>query len=325
MNPSSSPPNPSSASPPSPSSSSPPSSSSASPPPPDGSSASPPPPETPEPAQATLPPPLSTRQRRIEGYLVRHFHAVRLSRSQRPDLTAARQRPVLVYLNHSSWWDPLICLHLAAQLLPQRRHYAPVEAEALDRYPFLADLGFFSVETESPREARRFLEVATRILEQPDATLWIAPGGRPADPRQRPLKLPVALGHMAVRLRRAVLLPLALEYPFWDEPLPEALARFGEELAVEDAGMRAHDWTEVLAARLEAAQEALAAEALARDAARFEAILGGGGQRAAGAGPGESGGVARLWRRMRALLSAGRRPAPERGSAPPASGGTGGG
>ena len=126
-------------------------------------------------------------------------------------------------------------------------------------------------------------------------------GGALADPRERLVKLQAGLGHLAVRMRHGVLLPLALEYPYWNEPLPEALARFGEEVAVEDAGMRAHGWSEVLADRLEAAQDALAAEALTRDAAHFEVVQGA-GERAGAA-------LHDTWQRLRdALLTRQRRP-----------------
>ena len=241
-----------------------------------------------------------------ESYLGRHFRAVRLSRAQRPDLTAARQRPLAVYLNHSSWWDPLVCLQLACQLLPERHHFAPLEAAALGRHPLFASLGFFAVDLESARGARRFLDLATRVLEQADATLWITAGGALADPRARPVKPQPGLGHLAARLRRAVMVPLAIEYPFWSGHLPEALARFGEELPVEDAGMRARDWSQVLAARLEAAQDALAAEALARDEPSFEVMLDGGGGRAGAGGEADSGG-ATAWQRLRTWLRGRRR------------------
>jgi 1-acyl-sn-glycerol-3-phosphate acyltransferase len=234
-----------------------------------------------------------------ERRLARHFHAVRLSRAQRPDLTAARERPLIVYLNRSSWWDPLVCMQLAGQLFPGRPQYAPIEQATLLRHHLFARLGFFAVDLESARGARRLLELAARVVEQPEATLWVTAGGTLADPRDRPVELPASLGHLATRTRHAVLVPLALEYPFWDDPLPEALARFGEELAVDDAGMRANDWNEVLAARLEAAQDALAAEAQARDAARFETIH--------GAGAGGGGGVQDAWRRFREVLRGRRR------------------
>jgi 1-acyl-sn-glycerol-3-phosphate acyltransferase len=240
--------------------------------------------------------------------LGRHFGAVRLSRSQRPNLTVARERSLLVYFNHASWWDPLVCAQLALHLLPERRHFAIVEAATLDSEPLLARLGFIGLEPESPRGSRNLLEIATQILDQPDAALWIAAGGSLADPRERPAKLQPGLGHLAARVRHCVMLPLALEYPFWTGRLPQALSRLGEEVAVDDLGMLALDWLEVLADQLSAAQDELAAEAYLRDAARFELVLGHGdiagvADLAAGSGKG----ILPAWRRLRELLRLRRR------------------
>lgn len=44
-------------------------------------------------------------------FLTRHFHAVRLSRAV--PLPRDGERSLIIYLNHSAWWDPLICLFLA--------------------------------------------------------------------------------------------------------------------------------------------------------------------------------------------------------------------
>jgi hypothetical protein len=84
-----------------------------------------------------------------------------------------------------------------------------------------------------------------------------------------------------------------LEYPFWEERTPEALARFGEEIAASEAGLTATDWTTVLETRLQTGLDALAADSLARDPARFDVLLDG----AAGVG-----GVYDVWRRLKARL-----------------------
>lgn len=241
--------------------------------------------------------------RYVEGYLSRHFHAVRLAKDRRPDPATLRDKPLIIYFNHPSWWDPLVCLRLAQQLWPERRHYGPIDANALGKYGFFEKLGFFGVEPGSARGARRFLAVSQEILSRPDAALWIAAEGRFTDCRERPVKLRSGLGHLAVRVRNAVLLPLAFEYPFWEERTPEALARFGEELPASDAELKASDWTEVLAERLQDSQDALLAESLSRDQARFETLLGG----RAGVG-----GVYDVWRRLRARLR-GERFRPEHG------------
>ena len=228
-----------------------------------------------------------------ERYISRSFHAVRLSRIQRPDPEALRGRPLVVYLNHPSWWDPMICLLLATRLFPDRRHYAPIEAAALSKYRFFEKLGFFGIEPGTVQGARRFLEVGGEIVQQPDSVLWITAAGRFTDPRERPVRLRPGLGHLVCRMKEGFVLPLALEYPFWEERFPEALARFGRAVTIEETSLRAGDWTELLGAWLESAQDELAAESLARDPSRFETLLGG----RAGVG-----GTYDLWRRLKAKL-----------------------
>jgi 1-acyl-sn-glycerol-3-phosphate acyltransferase len=240
-----------------------------------------------------------------ERYLGRHLHALRLSKAA-PAPRPAAERPLVVYLNHPAWWDPLVGMALALRLYPERSHRAPIEAAALARYRFFGRLGFFGVEPGTARGARRFLAVAESALARPNAALWLTPGGRFADPRERPPALAAGLGHLARRLRRGVLVPLALEYPFWEERSPEALARFGEPLDAEAIDLPAAGWTALLAERLAAAQDALAREALARDPARFETLLRG----SAGVG-----GAYDLWRRLRARAR-GERFRPEHGAAP---------
>jgi 1-acyl-sn-glycerol-3-phosphate acyltransferase len=233
---------------------------------------------------------LGAFRRYVEPYVRRHFHAVRLARSEALSQIAPGE-PLIVYLNHPSWWDPLLGLVLAHRLFPERRHFGPIEAQALTRYSFFGKLGFFGVEPGTAGGARRFLSTSQAILARPGGTLWITPGGRFGDPRERPVRLASGLGHLARRLRSGALLPLALEYPFWEERFPEALARFGEPIDIGELRLGADDWTALLADRLGATQDALAADALGRDPARFEPLLGGN----AGVG-----GVYDLWRRWKA-------------------------
>jgi Acyltransferase len=228
-----------------------------------------------------------------ERHLARHFNSVRLSKSQRPDLAAARGKPLIIYLNHPSWWDPLICLHLAGHLFPDRRHYGPIDA-SMSRYRFFERMGFIGVDPGTARGARRFLTLSREILARPDSALWIPAEGRLTDPRERPVRVRSGIGHLAARARQAVLLPLALEVPFWEAQLPEILACFGEEIPTGDAGMGASDWTAVLEDALDSALEALATESLARDPARFDVLLGGGPV---------AGGMSDVWRRFKARLS----------------------
>jgi len=224
-------------------------------------------------------------------YVAKHVHAVRLARAGFRPGADDPPGPVLVVTNHPSWWDPMTGLVLS-DAWPGRCHFAPIDAAALARYPFLGRLGFFGIEPGTPRGARDFLRLGLAALDHPAAMLWVTAQGRFADPRERPTRLKSGVGHLAHRMAAGCVLPLALEYPFWDERTPEALARFGAPIAVGGNGPASPAaWTARLEAALQAAQDALAADALSRDPARFETLLTG----AAGVG-----GVYDLWRRIQA-------------------------
>lgn len=225
-------------------------------------------------------------------YVGRHFHALRLTPGSRTH--AAVHSPIAIFLNHPSWWDPLVCLLLSQSLWPSRRHYAPIDAGALGQYPLLARMGFFPVE-RGPAGARRFLRNCRDIFQDPAAALWITPGGAFADVRARPVSLRAGIAHLPRCLASPIaLLPLALEYPFWDQRLPEALCHLGEPI-MADAALAADTLLQRCNQALEQSQETLAALALRRDPTEFETIL---------TGRVGVGGVYDLWRSAKALLHA---------------------
>lgn len=221
-------------------------------------------------------------------YVSRHFHGVRISNAGLP--VVPPDRPLVLFVNHASWWDPLVCLLLDQTYFPGRAAWAPIDATALKQYRFFARLGFFGVEQGTRRGAVTFLRTAEAILASANSTLWLTPQGRFADVRERPVRFAAGLGHLASRAHHACFVPVALEYPFWEESRPEVLVRFGAmvplppDLAPDAGSMR-------LETALAATQDALAAESLRRRPADFTVLLAGG----AGVG-----GIYDLWRRLRA-------------------------
>jgi len=200
--------------------------------------------------------------------------------------------PLVVYSNHASWWDPLVGLALKAHCYPKRNLFTPMDAVALERYRLFRKLGFFPVEQNSPRGAVQFLRAATAILQSPQSLLAITPQSRFADVRERPVRFEGGLGLLATRVERAMFVPFATEFVFWEERLPEILVRFGETIETgAGSGMSAAEWTQLFEAKMQANQDALAAEVKRRDPQDFEIILhGGAGQ----------GGVYDWWRAWKA-------------------------
>jgi 1-acyl-sn-glycerol-3-phosphate acyltransferase len=227
-------------------------------------------------------------RRVVRRYFRRHFRAVS---AQGVERLANASGPLIVYANHSSWWDPMVSVLLAEVALPGRRHYAPMDAEALKRYPVLRRIGLFPVEMSSARGAAMFLRTSQAILES-GGVLWITPQGRFADAREELVFKP-GLGALAVRVPEVTLVPLAIEYTFWDERMPETLLRLGEPVRVRD-GASSEEATAELERALGGVMEELKASAMARDAGAFEPLL---------SGKRGTGGVYGLVRRLRAWVT----------------------
>jgi 1-acyl-sn-glycerol-3-phosphate acyltransferase len=223
----------------------------------------------------------------------RRFHALRLAHADPPVLPSGR--PAIVYSNHPSWWDPAVFFVLHQRCFPARAGYGPMDADALQRYALLRRLGVFGVDSGA-RGAARFLGIAARVLEDPANVLWVTAEGAFTDVRKRPVRLRPGIAHLARQFPGVMLVPLALEYTFWNESKPEALVRFGRPMTA-DAGLSATDWTHRLEAALTEAMDALAAAAMMRDPALFERLT----RSTVGIG-----GPYDLWRRLRAA-AAGRR------------------
>ena len=228
----------------------------------------------------------------VRRYFRRHFRAVL---AQHPERLTATSGPLIVYGNHSSWWDPMLIVLLGEQLLPHRNHYAPIDAAALKQYPILRKLGIFPVEMSSPRGAAQFLRTAEAILRA-NGVLWLTPQGRFADPREFPLAFKPGLAALALRLPEVPLIPLAVEYTFWDERLPETLLHTGQPLHL-DPNQTTAEATHTLETALAAAMTSLQGAAMARDPAAFTPLL---------TGSRGTGGIYALIRRTKAFVT--RRP-----------------
>jgi 1-acyl-sn-glycerol-3-phosphate acyltransferase len=232
-------------------------------------------------------------ERAFARFFRRHMRALRLARWGRPQPPPA-DTPLVVFANHPSWWDGVAVMLLSRRLFPEREVFAPMEARALARYPFMRRIGVFGIETDSPRGAAAFLRAAEGVLSGPGRILWVNAPGRFSDARERPVPVAPGLARLPEIAPGAAFLPLALEYPFWTERKAEMLAGFGppvpgaELLALGRPARAAR-----LSGALAAVMDRLAADAIARDPTRFETLL---------QGREGMGGAYQAWSRLRAAL-----------------------
>ena len=228
----------------------------------------------------------------VQWYLRRHFHAVRVANAGR---IPPHAQPLILFCNHASWWDPLTALVLAEALLPQREHYAPMDATALDHYAIFRPLGFFPVENGTGRGAAQLLRIGRQVLSRPGAVLWITPESQFQDVRKRPVIFRPGLGALMTRTGRMTCVPVAIEYVFWNERLPEVLVNIGEPLEIADGSMEdARTWTNLTSYAMAATLDELAMLATERDPNAFATVLTGGGG---------VGGVYEAWKRLVCALT----------------------
>lgn len=226
----------------------------------------------------------------VRGMLRREFYAVHLYRNTVPS-HYSEQSPQIVFLNHASWWDPLVMLHLSRFLFPDTKAYAPMEAEQLSRYAFFRWLGLFAVRAGSVSAGRDFLRAVRMILERKQSMLWITPESRFVDVRERPVRFAPGVAHLAEIYPDAWFVPLAVEYMFGIEKQPEVFLRFGDVTRGRDWGNTPSEAREGMEKALEKTQDLLAVDVIGRHFEGFERILFG---REGASLPYD------LWRRMRA-------------------------
>jgi len=222
-------------------------------------------------------------------YLRRHFH--RLYLLELSPATRLSDAPLLICLNHPSWWDPIIGVYLSQHLFADRRHYGPIAAVAITKYKFFERLGFFPIAPETREGAFRFLQIGRAALSTPRCALWVTAQGHFEDVRVRPTRFQTGVGHLARTSSPFVMLPLALEYSFWRERTPEAFACFGEPIEVTDGRSKsALDWTRTFALSVESTQNLLAERVKSGQESHFQELF---------AGTAGVGGVYDVWRAVK--------------------------
>lgn len=208
------------------------------------------------------------------GYLRRlfrkHFHAVWV---RGPDADTAPDRPLLVYCNHSTWWDGFIALLVSREVL-RRRQYVLMEERQLRRYPFFRYVGAFSVVREDPHDAARSLLYARSLLRRPGSAVWIFPQGEMHPSDHRPLRFHAGTALLAQAVPGCRVLPAAVRCDFLGEQRPECFIALGAPGDVPDNSSR-EGITALLEDRATALLDSLRGDVLGGRRSEFRLLLAG--------------------------------------------------
>ena len=158
--------------------------------------------------------------------LKRRFHSFRVSGL---DVLRAKnsQMPMIIYVNHSSWWDGLVAFQISAKL--KLDSFVMMEEKQLKNLFLFRKLGAFSVIRENPREALESVNYAANLLKvNSRRTLWIFPQGEILPNNARPLRFYGGLSKIVERVGQCQVVPMAICYEFLKDFKPEIFVKSGK-------------------------------------------------------------------------------------------------
>ncbi len=206
-------------------------------------------------------------------YLRRSFHAVHLL-GERPQWEDDGHTPLLVCVNHSSWWDVLLGLLVETELFGWE-WYTVMDARQLERYTFFTRLGVIGVDRTSLSGAKEFLNYSQNLLKGKRRSLWLTPQGAMLSNYARPMTFQPGLGYLAAGLEDFYYTRVAFHYEFWNERLPEAFVSVApiERISTTAPGFNRKRFLHAQERALEIQVDALLQAVQQRDPALFHSLL----------------------------------------------------
>lgn len=158
--------------------------------------------------------------------LKRKFHSLQVS-----GLDILRKRnsniPVIIYANHSSWWDGLIAFQISNTL--KMDSFIMMEEKQLMKLSIFRKLGAFSVVREKPFEAIKSINYSAKLLEEkPGRALWIFPQGEILNNDIRPIRFYKGITKIIEKVGECIIIPIAFRYEFLGAFKPEVFVKIGE-------------------------------------------------------------------------------------------------
>lgn len=195
-------------------------------------------------------------------------------RSQGP-LPDPDRGPVLLYLNHSSWWDGYLMYVIHRVVLRgQFDAHLLMEEKQLRAYRFFAWSGAFSVNRHDPEDVQRSQQYAANLLRsgrRPRA-IFIFPQGKIVPADRRPLVTYPGIARIVALAGGVRICPVALRYEFLGQQWPHAFIRMGPTYTPADPADIAGTLAEVTT-QLTTASDALRDDVIALRLERFRPLL----------------------------------------------------
>ena len=184
----------------------------------------------------------------IKRLLKKHFYSIQLA-GEKNLASIDRSLPVIMYANHSNWWDGFLAYYLTNRVM-KKDDYLMMDIEQMKRYSFFKYIGVFSVDREVPAYAIRSVSYAAELLKDSQKFLWIFPQGDMVPQDRRPLKFFSGITKIAEKTGKVTLVPVCFRFEYLMEQRPEVFISIGKPELF--SGKSNGDFTEHLRTTLQA-------------------------------------------------------------------------
>lgn len=157
-----------------------------------------------------------------KNLLRRKFNSLNVS-GLRELSEAAAHWPLLVCVNHSSWWDGIVAFFISRKL--NLDSYVMMEEKQLRRYILFRRLGAFSVVRENPRKAYESVKFAAKLLNEGSKAVWVFPQGEILPNETRPFEFYRGIEKIDELCARYSVVTVSMRYEFLMEAKPDVFVR----------------------------------------------------------------------------------------------------
>ncbi|MBO9128686.1 lysophospholipid acyltransferase family protein [Bacillus sp. 165] len=136
--------------------------------------------------------------------------------------------PALFIMNHSSWWDGIISIHLNRYVFDNSGCFMMHES-GMKRFPFFRYLGAFTINRSNPKDIIHSLHYACERLQQKES-IWLFPQGDEKHLEIRPLSFLPGFVYIIENNLDIPIVPVSYYYSFGHHQKPDLYIAFGEPL-----------------------------------------------------------------------------------------------
>ncbi len=181
--------------------------------------------------------------------------------------------PLIIYCNHSSWWDGLIAYQISRKA--NLDSFIMMEEKQLKKLFLFRKLGAFSIVREKPRQAMKSLIYSSKLLiENPNRTLWIFPQGEILPNDLRPITFYNGVSKIVEKVKNCSVTSLSIRYDFLGDFKPQIFAKIHQLKSVNvHQNFNTKKLTKMFAAEISDSLDELKNDIIIKNLSTYQSII----------------------------------------------------